>query len=287
MKKIISFIITIVCATSICAVGQDADSIKTKPIRPVISSYMVDLGKASVLDTYLSPIKYHGVNLRLGYERLQAMRFNPEKWIMQLDASLNYMPVKNPAGNHNIYSLLTEFKWGMMHKWAIKPKLNLMFGGSTQFKGGVLYSPGNSNNVVSVKIRWCVNITGMAVYNIKLWKLPLTLRYQATLPVFSVFFSPDYGESFYEIYVGNRSGLVNFGWWGNRFDMENLFTTDIHLGNTVLRMGYRNTVNSSWIMKLNTQIYTNSFVLGLGGEWMSLRSNKSLNSTAKVISAMY
>ncbi len=248
---------------------------------------MVDLGKASVLDTYLSPIKYHGVNLRLGYERLQAMRFNPEKWIMQLDASLNYMPVKNPAGNHNIYSLLTEFKWGMMHKWAIKPKLNLMFGGSTQFKGGVLYSPGNSNNVVSVKIRWCVNITGMAVYNIKLWKLPLTLRYQATLPVFSVFFSPDYGESFYEIYVGNRSGLVNFGWWGNRFDMENLFTTDIHLGNTVLRMGYRNTVNSSWIMKLNTQIYTNSFVLGLGGEWMSLRSNKSLNSTAKVISAMY
>ena len=127
----------------------------------------------------------------------------------------------------------------------------------------------------------------MASYGVKLLGVPITLRYQATLPVAGAFFSPEYEESYYEIYVGNHSGLAHFGWWGNRFDMTNLLTADLHLGSTVLRLGYRNRIETSWINHLNTQIFTHAAVIGVGGEWLSLRKGTQISGKSKIISAMY
>ncbi len=263
------------------------DTMSSEVIRPVMSAYMVEVGSASVLDTYLSPIKYKGVNLGLGYERMQAMKFSPEKWIMQLEAGVNYSPAENPAESHTIHTLMADFKWGMMHRWKMMPELQLFAGGSTQLRGGALYAPANSNNVVSVKINWSADFTGMAVYNRKIGKLPVTFRYQATLPVLGVFYSPEYGESYYEMYVGNHSGLVHFGWIGNHFSMTNLLTADVHLGNTTLRVGYRGTIDTSWINSLNTQIFNHSLVLGLSGEWISVKYGSKMSEHARIISAIY
>ena len=288
MRKIVYLIIAVVCALHAKAVEPD-DSVPTQPIRPIMSAYMVDIGGASVLDTYLSPIRYKGVNVRVGYERLQAMKFNPDKWIMQKEAGIDYSPSENPVGNHTIHALMADFKWGMMHRWRMSQVegLQLFGGGSTQLRGGALYAPANSNNVVSVKINWSIDLTGMAVYNRRIGKLPITFRYQATLPVMGVMYSPEYGETYYEMYVGNHSGLVHFGWVGNRFAMTNLFTADMHLGRTTLRVGYRNVIETSWINNLNTQIFRNSFVLGVSGEWMQVRQGATMSEKARIISAIY
>lgn len=258
-------------------------------VRPVISSYMFEAGSSSILDTYLSPVTNRGTHLRFEYERMQAMRFNPEKWIMQINAGVDYDNVHNPAGNHTEHSLMADFRWRMMRRWndVFVPHLQLAVGGETMFRGGVIYKPANSNNVVSTKIHLAVGVTAMASCGVKVGNLPLTLRYQASLPMIGAFFSPGYGETYYEIYVGNRKGLAHFGWWANRFDMVNLFTVDMHLGGTVLRLGYRNRIESSWINHLNTQISTHAAVLGVGGEWLSLRKNRGENTTSKIISAMY
>lgn len=290
MNKLYSIIAGLILCFGSSAKAQNCCETESgTPIRPVISAFTVDLGGASVLDTYLSNIRYTGVNVRLGYERLQAMKFNPDKWIMQLETGVDYSPAKNPAGNHTIHTLMADFKWGMMHRWRMPQVdgLQLFGGGSTQLRGGALYAPANSNNVVSVKINWSLDLTGMAVYNRKIGRLPVTFRYQATLPVLGAFYSPDYGESYYEMYVGNHSGLVHFGWIGNHFTMHNLLTADMHFGKTTLRVGYRGVIETSWINNLNTQIFRNSLVLGLCGEWMSLRPGAQLSEKARVISVIY
>lgn len=287
VKKILSLILIMAgCVTSVAA-GECCDSISSNPVRPVMSAYMVEVGRASVLDTYLSPVRYKGVSLRLGYERMQAMKFNPDKWVMQLEAGIDYSPAKNPAENHTIHTLMLDAKWGMMHRWRVKPDLQLFGGGSTQLRGGALYAPANSNNVVSVKINWSLDLTGMAVYDRKIGRLPVTFRYQATLPVLGVFYSPEYGESYYEMYVGNHSGLVHVGWVGNHFTMTNLLTTDMHFGNTTLRVGYRGRVDTSWVNNLNTQIFSHCAVVGVCGEWMSVKYGSKLSERARIISAMY
>lgn len=288
MKKVVSILAAVLLGAFFNINAQECcDSTQREPVRPVMSAYMVDLGGASVLDTYLSSIRYKGVNMRFSYERMQAMKFNPDKWIMQLDLGVDYTPAENPSKDLTIHTLMTDFKWGMMYRWKINPELQLFGGGNAEFRGGALYAPANSNNVVSVKLNMGMNLTGMAVYNRKIGKLPVTFRYQATLPVIGVFYSPEYGESYYEMYVGNHSGLVHVGWIGNHFTMQNLLTADMHFGNTTLRVGYRGVIETSWINNLNTQIFRNSFVLGVCGEWMSVKPGSSLSEKARIISAMY
>lgn len=258
-----------------------------KPLRPVTSAFMFEAGGASVLDTYLTPIRYKGYNLALGYERFQAMKFSPDKWIMQLACGIDYSNVNNIVKNRTMHSLMVEFQWGMMHRWNILPGLKLHAGGITGFNGGVIYNQYNSNNPCSAKIRWSAGLTGMVTYNLKIGKLPVTLRYQPIIPVLGAFFSPEYGEAYYEIYLGNLSNIAHFGWWGNRFDMTNIFTADLHFGATSLRVGYRGRIESSWINNINTQIFTNSAIIGISGEWMTLNPGNAVNKDARIISALY
>ncbi len=266
-----------------------SDTTEVKIERPVNSAFTFDVGGAQILDTYLTPIKYTGYNLRIGYERMQAMKFSPDRWVSQMDMGVEYQNVKNIPRNHVMHSLMAEYLWGMMHRWRIGAVqgLQLMIGGGTRFRGGVIYNANNSNNPVSVKLHWSVNIQGMAVYNMRLGRLPVTWRYEATLPFIGTFFSPEYGQSFYEIYLGDRSGLVHCGWWGNRFDMRNLLTVDLHFGRTSLRLGYRGQIETSFVNNLNYHFFTHSAVIGVSGEWMSLRMGNSETERARIISSLY
>lgn len=271
-------------STAPCALAQDSTAME----RPVMSVFTAEAGHASQLDTYVSPVTYRGAAMRLGYERMQAMRFSPLKWVMQVEAGVEYDLTHNSAGNHTSHALAADAKWAMLRRIGRSPLpgLQLQAGFSTQLRGGVIYNPINSNNVVAAKIHWSVGATALAAYTVNRGgRVPVTLRYQATLPVAGVFFSPEYDESYYEIYVGNRKGLANFGWWGNRFDMTNLLTADLHLGGTVLRVGYRGRIETSWIKNINTHIFTHCVVLGIGGEWLSLSRGKA--SRQRVASAIY
>ena len=289
MKLTTRILATLVLATS-CLYSSAQDSLQVEVLRPSISSFTAEVGGASILDTYLTPIRYHGVNTRLAYEGLRAMKFSPDRWIMQGVTAVEYANVQNPAGNHTMHSLMIDAKWGMMHRWndVFTPRLTLHLGGSPQLRGGVIYNAYNSNNPVSAKIRLSLNLSAMASYHINVGRVPVTLRYQATLPTIGAFFSLDYGEAFYELYVGNTQGIVNVGWWGNRFDIENLLTADLHLGNSVLRLGYRNLIETSWVHNLNTQIFTHGFVIGISGEWLQLGARqKKLSPAVRIVSALY
>lgn len=270
-------------------IASVAGAQETSPVRPVASMFTADVGHARVLDSYLSPITYGGTALRLGYEAQQATGFSPEYWTRQLDLGVDYDYTHNPAGNHTMHALMVDARWGMMHRWrnVLTPGLQLMAGGSTQLNGGALYNANNSNNVVSARVHWSLGVMGQAVYNTHIKRLPITIRYQATLPVAGVFFSPEYDEAYYEIYLGNHSNLAHFGWWGNRFDMENLITADFHLGNTIVRLGYRNRISSSWINNINSRDISHSLVIGIGGEFMSVGHKNRYESESNIISSIY
>ena len=95
----------------------------------------------------------------------------------------------------------------------------------------------------------------------------MTLRYQVSLPVVGAFFSPEYGQSYYEMfYLGNSDGIVHFGAWHNRVDLRNYITVDLHLGQRALRLGYRQVMRTTHINYIDTQVFTHSFALGISGE---------------------
>ena len=269
-----------------CAIAQGNES--EKPLRPVASMFSAQYGHATELDSYISPVKYGGHAVALAYEAQQATGFNPQRWTRQLSIETDYSYTHNPAGNHEAHALMVDARWALMHRWkdVITPNLTLQLGGETQLRGGVLYNAHNSNNVVSARIHWNVGLMGQAIYNTHIKSLPITLRYQASLPVAGAFFSPDYDEAYYEIYLGNRSNLAHFGWWGNRFDIDHMLSADLHLGNTILRVGYRNRINTSWTNDINTRSIAHYLVIGIGGEFLSV-SPKKAKVNNNLISSMY
>lgn len=271
--------------TVVSAKTQDRDSVSV--LRPVLSSYTAQIGACDIVDTYLSPLQYDGWTASLQYERMQAMKFDPERWVMRLMFDVEVDKSDNPSRNASMWYGGVDFSWGMMRRWTLLYGLTVAAGGGTTLDVGCLYSTRNGNNPASVKAAWTVDATGYVAWNCSVGRLPVTLRYQPVLPVTGVFFAPDYGQLYYEIYLGNDSGLAHAAWWGNYFAMENLFTADLHVSTTCLRIGYRNTILSTDVNDITSRIVTHSFLLGLSGEWLSVSSRKGLDADARIISALY
>lgn len=277
-------LLSILCVMlSAMAFAQDEPT----TLRPVTSSYTYEIGEATLANTYLTPLKYKGWDMALNYERMQAMKFNPEKWVMRLTAGIDLNRTDNPAKNATMWRLVADFSWGMTYRFKLPHNITLAGGGSTSLDLGCVYNARNGNNPVAVEAAWTVNLTGYASWNVKIGRLPVTLRYQPTIPLTGVFFSPDYGELFYEIYLGNHSGLAHCAWWGNYFRMENLVTADMHLGATSLRVGFRNNILSTSINDITTRTITYSAVIGVTTEWISLNLSRKADNNARIISALY
>ena len=245
-------LILLVVFGALTAVGQER-----------LSVFMVDVGYASVHDSYLTPITYDGLDLGLSFEATRPLRSG--KWLWQLNVGADYNYVENNAKNNDIHKLMGDISFNMQRYWrgVLTPKLNLSVGPMAQLRAGIVYDEVNSNNPVTVRAHANLGAAGMAWLDTRMWRLPVTLRYQLQLPVAGVFFAPEYDESYYEIYLGNHKNLAHLGWWGNRLDIANYLGADLHLGKTILRIGYRNRLERWNVNHLKVHDVTHSLVLGL------------------------
>lgn len=267
----------------VCARNLDEPDI----VRPVTSSYVFNIGKAELADTYLSPIIYRGWNTGFSYSRMQAMGFSPEKWVMNLEIGADIARGHNFTGNSLLWQTMINARWAMTHRWHLPYSITLAAGGYTGLNGGALYLRRNGNNPVAGKAAWNVGLRCYATYPFRVGKIKMLARWQGTMPVAGIFFSPNYGELYYEIWLGNHEGLVHGSWWGNYFQLDNEITLDIFCRTNWLRIGYRSNVLSTKVNYITTRIISNEFIIGLSGEWISLRSGQSMNPNTRVISAIY
>lgn len=282
MKKLTALLLTLIAP--VLGWAQDPD---TTLLRPVLSAYTIQAGSSHLADTYLSPLKFNGWHTGIGYERMQAMKFNPQKWVMQMKFNLNVDNASATYSTSNLWYAGLDFSWSMMHRWKLPYNITLAAGGAARLDLGCVYNSRNGNNPASAKAALTVDVTGFAAWNYKICNLPFTLRYQPSIPLTGAFFAPDYGELYYEIYLGNHKNLAHCAWWGNYFRMDNLLTLDLHFGSTSLRLGYSGNILSTKINHTVTNKFTNSFLIGIAGEWISINPRKGISKNTRIISALY
>ncbi len=260
-KYILTPLLTLFSA--ILAAAEPASPLPPEESRPIRSSYSLAIGRQHTLDTYLSPLTYHGLAVRLDGSWRKRMPFSPRKWEMVFRGSLETDATSNPAGNAHIVSFFSRFAWGMGRVWEPAPEWQLTAGAQAALDGGILYLSRNSNNPVAVKASAGIDLWLRASRDLKLRSLPATIFWEAQLPTLSAFFSPQYGETYYEIYLGNHSGLAHCGWWGNHFGFDSLLGAELHFGRRSLLLGWSYRLRSEWVNNLNTSIFSHSAVVGL------------------------
>lgn len=231
--------------------------------RSIISEYALVLGRCDALSTYLSPLNYHGFRPSLKGHWSKGMRFSTLKWRMHFDASIGGGRLINSPGTAVQYTVGTDFSWAMERQWCVGEDLTFSGGGSAGFIADIYWLTRNSNNPVSLSLWTGVSLAGSVSYNLTLGKLPVTLSERLSVPTLGAFFMPGYGESFYEIYVGNHKGLAHCGWWGNAPGVRSHLEVMMHFGHRSLTLGYLLDCRRFEANHLAIRQALNAFTLGL------------------------
>lgn len=248
---------------------------KTASSRPVTGVYSLELGRISVNSSYLSPLTYTGTLTSLSGMWSKAMPFNPEKAVMQFETDVNFSSLLNEAQTSRMLGLTGHFLWSLSWRKHLPSEFQFTLGGGVDLEGGAYYLIRNSNNPVQAMANISLVASASLSKYFKIGKLPVLITDRVNIPSLGVFFCPQYGETYYEIYLGNHKGLAHAGWWGNNFRLNNLLSVSLDFGRTAMMIGYRFNIHTQWANNLNTKIISNSFVIGVVPHGLGLKKRQA------------
>ncbi|HUI32719.1 MAG: DUF3316 domain-containing protein [Dysgonamonadaceae bacterium] len=252
------------------AIGQSELDIPIK--KSVNQSTLFGIGTMYLTDTYLSPLEYNGISLSLMHERLNATSLFNDKLLLQQQYFLQTSSTENPIGNTKTYYGNLDYKINGFYPLLKNQSFRLLGGAGADLSLGGIYNIRNSNNPAQLKASTNINLSVLAFYN---WKM-LTFRWQITSPLLGVFFSPEYGHSYYEIFVlGNNKGTIHLGSPANQRGLRNYITADYPIGNLTLRAGYLGNYYHTDVNNLITSISSHQFMIGLTFESLSFGSKEA------------
>lgn len=213
--------------------------------------------------TYLSPLAYTGPGYGLSYEwRHPAWRDRSVG--MQAHAEFDYGYLLSPAKNSRMYDLTVRLDWGVEGLWNTSSGFKWALGATVGADGGVIYLPRNGNNPAQALMWAGATLTARGAYDrLKLFGKPLRISESIEIPSLGAFFCPAYGETYYEIYVGNHNGLAHFGWWGNRPQVRSRLRADWQLGRYALTLGFDYRFQGLECNDITTRIAQCSGVIGI------------------------
>ena len=243
IKTILALLALLATPIMLKAQFANGDTINPCHIKVSCSTY----GATSITgdDTYLSDQYYYGGGLYYGHENFRYARTGTYMWKYRTD----FNTLLGTATCHDSYqyTLMLERTWSGYHTLDNSEKCSLLVGPIIEVAGGAIYMPGNSNNPVSAKLRSSLGVSGMMLLRYPIRTRVLTLRLQLDMALVGAFFSPEYGESYYEIFgLGNYDNIIHFTHPGNAkaASWKLAATVDIPLGKK-----QKNTLRISWYRK--------------------------------------
>lgn len=257
-------------------------------VRPLYSQWTLEYGRESMTDTYLSPIEYRGNSYTLGHEAAEVLPWKNDAWVGMGQASFQYTDAYNPAYTARMLRLMLDSRYNILYRWELRPSLSVYAGPFAGIDLGVMYNARNSNNPADAIGAALLGATAMADWSISAWGIPVHFRGMLQMPLTGAFFRQQYGELYYEIYLGNRSGLVHAAWPGNYMWLNGVFKTEARLGSTLLSIGYHMRYASSKANDITINSMYNGLSLGIAHEIFSYNPKNSHKfKKARILSAYH
>lgn len=239
------------------------DSVVSDATRPITGQYSLEVGNRRSVAQYLSPICYSGTEWGASGYWNKVMPFSPGRAMMAFEGRIGYASMLNPSRSARTLGLDVYFRWQMHRYYRLPYGLTVSVGGGPCATGGVLALLRNSNNPVDVTIKMSLELGASVSWRSRFGRLPIVVNERVSIPVAGAFFMPQYGETFYEIYLGNHRGLAHFGWCGNMPGVDNVLSVTLDFGKTAMTLGYRLYYGSAHANNLVTRSLTNGFVIGV------------------------
>lgn len=220
----------------------------------------LSVGSTNILDTYLSPEEYTGTEIRFMASTLKTKA----EWSNLYQHEVYLSNVENRAGNSTELAGMYRFRYGRLKAISVPVEnLSLRVGGQATANVGFLYNLRNSNNPAQGRGGVQLGPIAQADYDFQLLKLPFTLRYQASVPLVGVMFSPNYGQSYYEIFAtGNYDHNIVPTTIIATPSLRQTFTLDFTIAKKTFSIGYLGDYDQYKVNNLKYHNYTHGFVIG-------------------------
>lgn len=241
-------------------------------LRPVTRATLYGVGSANMFDTYLSPQEYRGVEIRILHERMRPMKWADGKIsrTVTFQSYVNY--THNHVNNNKSVGALATWNYALHYNFSVLPGFKLLAGGAFDLNGGFLWNMRNGNNPASARAYANICASGMAVWDFHIKNRPFSLHYGLNLPLMGMMFSPEYGESYYEIFsLGNSKGVVKFTSLHNQPSLRQMLSLDFNVRKVKMRVAYMCDTQQSKVNNLKTHAYSHIFMLGFVKKFFVVR----------------
>ncbi len=278
MKKFIKYALA-TCLTFLtvfpCIYAQK-DSLKSTHY--VVHATTFGAGHANVFETYLSPLEYTGQSIRIMHERIRMTRLMDGHVSAQNIFQINASHTKNPAKSATSYAGLVNWSYTLHYQFLLNDQLKLLFGPMFELNGGAVYNERNSNNPAQAKAYGGFGGSGMLVYKFNIRNCPFILRYQANFPLLNIMFSPEYGESYYEIFsLKNKGNHVLFTSLHNAPSIRQMVTLDFPIKQSIIRIGYVCDIQQAKVNNLKSHAYSHDFMIGFVKNLYLLKGKRKIS----------
>lgn len=256
-------VLAIMLTTFLCSTMSAKSVAENDSARAITSSYYLKIGGSQLKDTYLSIIPYQGAEYGLGYERARVSRFGERKWTTRHLVEAEVAQTYNQRNNCSMMNYMLNYEFDFYRRYSLPCGLKLFVGGNLLTDIGATYT-GSGNNPSAAKASLNLGFAAAAAYKFKIRNYPITIKNNLSLPSAGLFFCPQYGASYYEMfYLGNREDWIHFGWWGNNLYISNMLTIDLPVKRRAIRLGYQCKFRSMEQNHLVYKNYTHEFILGI------------------------
>ena len=237
---------------------------QTDSVRLRTTATLLGVGGTNLLDTYLSQEKFSGLGLT--FLSSTALEKSYARWSTVMQHEANFSLTTDRSENAKELQGDYSFFWGRLRAWHFfGDRLRLQAGGMLRANVGFVYNTVNSNNPAQARLSLLVMPAGAATYRFRLFGQAWAAHYEIQLPLAGLMFSPNYGQSYYEIF---SRGNYDHNIVPTTFVSAPTFRQQAYIDwqanrRIALRVGYLGHYQQSEVNQLKTHTYGHRVMIGV------------------------
>ena len=226
---------------------------------------MLGIGQSKILDTYLTPEHFSGTGYTYLYIKDTAPTDTLRRWTTTIEHEVDFSKTKDRSGNASNLEVSYNLYWARYYNLQPISNLRLQVGAAANASLGGIYNMTSSNNPTQAHASINIMPSATASYDFRIGSQNFSARYELNLPFIGVMFSPNYGQSYYEIFCqGNYDHNIVPTTFISAPTFRQTASVDWHFSNRVsLRLGFLGNYQQSNVNNLKSHIYAHRIMIGI------------------------